>query len=122
MEGFKGLNSNPDLDPRVAKVIAAKATALGTLEATKKALEGLKLTLGMTGKVASFAIDKGADFLINIRKVDFAGKLGSMSGGSVKLNTELEWMGKKHTIKFNFNLQNPAKSIEGLAKKLLKLK
>ena len=95
MDGFKGMNTNPDLHPKVASLIATKGTALITLEGAKKTLDGVKWTLGATGKVASFAIEKSVDGLINIRKIDFAGKLGSISGGSVKLNTELEWLGKK---------------------------
>ena len=122
MSGFKGMNTNPDLHPKVASLIASKATAIGSLEAAKKTLGGIKWTLGATGKVASYAIEKGTDFLINIKKVDFAGKLGNMSGGAVKLNTDLEWMGKKQNLKFNFNFNNPAKSITDLGKKLMSLK
>ena len=122
MTGFKGMNTNPDLHPKIVSLNATKVTTLGTLEGAKKTLEGVKWTLGITGNVASFAIEKGVDLLINIKKVDFAGKLGKVSGGAVKLNTQLEWMGKKHQMKLNFNLKNPAKSIEALGKQLLKMK
>ena len=122
MSGFKGMNTNPDLHPKIVSLNATRATALGTLEAAKKTLEGVKWTLGITGNIASFAIEKGADLLINIKKVDFAGQLGKVSGGAVKLNTQLEWMGKAHKMKLNFNLKSPAKSIEALGKQLLKLK
>jgi len=122
MAGFKGMNTNPDLHPKIVSLNATKVTALGTLEGAKKTLEGVKWTLGITGNIASYAIEKGANLLINIKKVDFAGKLGKVSGGAVKLNTQLEWMGKKHKIKLNFNLKNPAKSIEALGKQLLKMK
>lgn len=122
MSGFKGMNMNPDLHPKIVSLKTSKATALGTLEAAKITLEGIKWTLGVTGNIASFAIEKGADLLINIKKVDFAGQLGKVSGGIVKLNTQLEWMGKSHKMKLNFNLKNPTKSIETLGKQLLKMK
>ncbi len=122
MSGFKGMNTNPDLHPKIVSLNATKATAIGTLEGAKKTLEGIKWTLGITGNVASFAIEKGVDLLINIKKVDFAGQLGKVSGGAVKLNTQLEWIGKSHKMKFNFNLKNPTKSIEALGKQLLKMK
>ena len=122
MSGFKGMNTNPDLHPKIVSLNATKATAIGTLEGAKKTLEGIKWTLGITGNVASFAIEKGVDLLINIKKVDFAGQLGKVSGGTVKLNTELEWMGKSHKMKLDFNLKNPTKSIEALGRRLLKMK
>ncbi len=122
MSGFKGMNTNPDLHPKIVSLNASKTTALATLEGAKKTLEGIKWTLGITGNVASFAIEKGANLLINIKKIDFAGQLGKISGGSVKLNTDLEWMGKKQKLKLNFNLKNPTKSIEALGKQLLKMK
>lgn len=122
MSAFKGMNLNPDLHPKIVSMNASKATAIGTMEGAKKTLDGIKWTLGVTGKVATYAIDKGIDLLIDIKKIDFAGKLGTVSGGAVKLNTQLKWMGKTHKLKFNFNLKNPTSSIKAFGEKLMDLK
>jgi len=121
LDGLKWVNQNPDNSPKVAGIIAKKNTALVSLEAAKKSLEALKWTLGAVGKAGTFIVDKGSKGLINVRKADFAGRLGTINGGGVKLNLDLEWLGKKQNIKFNFNLKNPASSIKALGKKLLKL-
>ena len=122
LNGFRGLNTNPDLDIRVSSLIAKKLSAIAGLKSAKGSLEALKFTLGVSGKAGTFIVDKGTDMLVNIRKANFEGKLKGLDGGMVKLDTELEWMGKKQQIKFDFNFHNPAKAVETLAKKLLKIK
>jgi len=121
MDGLKWVNQDPDKSAKVAAIITKKHTAVIALEAAKKSLEALKLTLGAVGKTGTFIMDKGTDGLVNIKKVDFAGRLGTVSGGAVKLNMDLEWMKKRHKIKFNFNLKDPAQSIKALSKKLMDL-
>ncbi len=122
LDGFKGLNTNPDLDIRVSSLIVKKGTAMGTLKGARGVLEGLKFTLGVTGKAGLFIVNQGKEMLVNIRKAKFEGGLQGLSGGQVKLDTELEWLGKKHKIKFDFNFNNPAKAVKAMAKELLKLK
>jgi hypothetical protein len=118
--GLKVFNINPDLDVRVAGLIGSKHTALGTLEVAKGSLEALKLTLGVTGKVATFVIDKGTDALIDVKKADFAGQLGAVSGGAVKMNMQLQWMGKPMNLKLDFNFKSPVETAKALAKRLMK--
>lgn len=119
LDGMKVVNSNPDVHPKVASLIASKHTALGTLEVAKGSLEALKITLGTGGKVATFMIDKGTDALINVRSADFAGQLGSMSGGRVKLHLDLEWMNKEMDVNIDFNFKDPMSMIRSLGKRLL---
>jgi hypothetical protein len=119
LDGMKFVNSNPDVDPRVAGLLTSKHTAIGSLELAKGSLEALKITLGATGKVATFVIDKGTDALINVRKADFAGQLGALSGGKVKLNLDLEWMNKPMNLKVDFDFKSPLKMIGSLAKRLM---
>jgi len=116
---MKKFNTNPDADPRVIAMKANKNTALASLEAAKLFMEGLKKTLGFTGDVATFAIDKGTDALINVRKADFEGRLGALSGGAVKMKLQLEWMGKTKDVSLDFDFNSPAKAVAGLAKKLM---
>ena len=120
LDGLKWVNQDPDKHAKVVAIKTKKNTALASLETAKVALEVLKKTLGAVGKAGTFIVDKGTKALINIRKADFAGRLGSISGGGVKLNLDLEWLGKKQNIKFNFNLKSPAKSIKALVDKLMK--
>ncbi|MCB0630201.1 MAG: hypothetical protein R2824_25380 [Saprospiraceae bacterium] len=119
LDGMKFVNSNPDLDQRVVTLIASRHTAVGSLEVAKGSLEALKITLGRTGKVATFIIDKGTDVLINVRKADFAGQLGSVSGGKVKLDLDLEWMNKAMDVNIDFDFHDPLSMIRSLGKKLL---
>ncbi|MEM1120881.1 MAG: hypothetical protein AAGJ18_10565, partial [Bacteroidota bacterium] len=122
MSAFKGMNFNPDLHPKIVNMNASKLTAIGTLEGAIKTLEGIKWTLGFTGKVASYAIDKGTDLLVDIKKVDFAGKLGAVSGGAVRLKTELKWLGNTKKLNFNFNFKKPTQSVKDFGKRLMELK
>jgi len=119
MNGLKGLNVNPDLDVRVASLLTTKHGALITLESAKVTLEGLKFTLGVTGDVATYAIDKGTDAMINIRKANFEGKLNGLSGGFVNLNTDLEWLGNKKNVSFKFDFNDAANSVKNLVKQLM---
>lgn len=119
LQGLGKLNTNPDIHPKVANLIASKVTALGTLEAAKGALEGLKFTLGATGKAATFIIEKGTKALVNVRQASFAGQLGSMSGGSVDMKMKLEWMGKSQDLRIKFDFNSPVKTVAALAKRLL---
>ncbi|MEM9824079.1 MAG: hypothetical protein AAF985_23540, partial [Bacteroidota bacterium] len=86
----------------------------------KEAIELLNKTIVEYGKTVKIIVEKGTNPIIKNRKADFAGRLGSISGGGVKLNLDLEWLGKKQNIKFNFNLKSPAKSIKALVDKLMK--
>lgn len=119
LELMKKFNTNPDADPRVIALKANKNTALGTLEAAKIFMEGLKKTLGFTGDVATFVIDKGTDALINVRSAEFEGRLGALSGGAVKMKMKLEWMGKSQNVNLDFNFNSPAETVKALAKKLM---
>lgn len=119
LKGLGHLNTNPDVHPKVASLIASKVTALGTLEAAKGTLEGLKFTLGVSGKAATFIIENGTKALINVRKASFAGKLGSLSGGAVDMKMSLEWMGKPQDLRINFNFNSPLKTVAALGKSLL---
>ncbi|PHN08105.1 coiled-coil domain-containing protein [Flavilitoribacter nigricans] len=119
LEGLGHMNTNPDIHPKVASLIASKVSALGTLEAAKITLEGLKITLGATGKAATFIIEKGTKALINVRRANFAGQLGSLSGGAVDMDMNLEWMGKQMDLRFNFDFNNPLQTVAALGKRLL---
>jgi predicted RNase H-like nuclease (RuvC/YqgF family) len=116
---MKKFNTNPDADARVIALKANKNTALGTLEAAKIFMEGLKKTLGFTGDVATFVIDKGTDALINVRSAEFEGRLGALSGGAVKMKMKLEWMGKTKDVSLDFDFDSPAETVKALAKKLM---
>jgi hypothetical protein len=116
---MKKFNTNPDADARVIALKANQKTALGTLEAAKIFMEGLKKTLGFTGDVATFVIDKGTDALINVRSAEFEGRLGALSGGAVKMKMKLEWMGKSQDVSLDFNFDSPAETVKALAKKLM---
>ncbi|MCI5081819.1 MAG: hypothetical protein MRY78_09010, partial [Saprospiraceae bacterium] len=120
LDGFKGLNKNPDLHPKMVSLYGSREVALKTLDGCKLVLEGLKKTLGIGGKAANFVIEKGADLLINIREANFNGQLGTMSGGVVDLSTKLEWMGKNQQIRFKFDFNNTVKSVGNLVEELLK--
>ncbi len=115
----KKLNTNPDADARVIALKVKKDGAMASLEAAKLFMEGLKKTLGFTGTVATFAIDKGTDMLVNVKKAEFEGQLGALSGGAVKMKMELEWMGKKKNMTLDFDFDSPAKAVGSLAKKLI---
>lgn len=119
LKGLGHLNSNPDVHPKVASLIASKVTALGTLEAAKGSLEGLKIVLGASGKAATFILEHGTKALINVRKASFAGKLGSVSGGAVDMSMNLEWMGKPMDMRINFDFNNPLRTVAALGKRLL---
>ncbi len=120
LDGFKGLNKNPDLHPKMVSLYGSREVALKTMDGCKLVLEGLKKTLGIGGKAANFVIEKGADLLINIREANFNGQLGTMSGGVVDLSTKLEWMGKNQQIRFKFDFNNTVKSVGNLVEELLK--
>jgi hypothetical protein len=120
LKGFEKLNVNPDADSRMIALRASQKTAIGTLQAAKAALEGVKKTLGIAGKVGVFIVDKGTDALIRVRKADFGGKLGTIDGGAVNLNLDLEWMKKKHKITVDFNFKDMAKSVVNVGKELMK--
>ena len=65
-------------------------------------------------------MENGTKGLINIRKADFAGQLGRLHGGAVSLKLDLEWMGKRQQIDFDFDFNDAAKSAVELAKALMK--
>ena len=118
LKGFKKGNTNPDLNP---KVIAAKSSKLGALAGLKSArgsLEALKFTLGVTGKTASFIIDKGTDALIKIHEVEFEGKLDAVKGGFVRLALDIEWMGKRKNMDMEFDFHDPLRTLKSFAKRL----
>ncbi len=122
LKGFDGLNTNPDADARVIALKTKKNTAYASLEVWNGTLEATKKTLGFSGKTITFLVDKGTDALINVRKADFEGKLNNLSSGAVKLNMDIEWLGKKKNVKINFNFDDPKKAVVEMAKGLLKKK
>lgn len=120
LKGLKHLNTNPEADIRVINLRASQAGALKSLDGAKAFLEGLKKTIGFSGDVVTFVVDKGTDAMINVKKVDFQGKLNKLSSGAVKLNMEIEWLGKKKKMKLAFDFHDPKKAALELAKKLVK--
>ncbi len=102
---LKKLNIDPEKDGRLIAARASNKTAKKTLDATQKTLDGLIWTLGKTGEVGSFLIEKGADALVKVRKASFKGALGKVHGAKVDLKLELDWLNKRQnlTVKFDFN-------------------
>lgn|GEM_PF-2477758 len=120
LKGFKKANTNPDLDPKVIAAKSSKGTALVGLKSARGSLEGLKFVLGVTGKTASFIIDKGTDALIKIHAAEFEGKLDAVKGGAVKLDLDIEWMGKRKNMDLSFNFHNPLSTLKDFADRLMK--
>ena len=120
LDGMKHLNTNPEADIRVINLRASQKAAYEGLDIAKGAMEGLKKGIGFSGDAITFVVDKGTDAMINVKKVDFKGKLNKLSSGAVKLNMEMEWLGKKKTMKLAFNFKDPKKAALELAKKLVK--
>lgn len=120
LKGFKQANTNPDLDPRVLSAKGSRGIALGTLKGARGSLEGLKFTLGITGKAASFILDKGTDALIKIHRVNFEGQLDVVKGGFVKFNLDIEWLGKRKDMDMSFDFHDPLRTLKDFADKLMK--
>lgn len=120
LKGLKKGNSNPDLNPKVISAKSSRATALGGLKAARGSLEALKFTLGVTGKTASFILDRGTDALIKIHAVEFEGKLDVVKGGAVSLDLDIEWMGKRKDMDMRFNFHNPLSTLKDFADRLMK--
>ena len=113
---------NPDLDPRMIGLKSKKGIAIGALKTAEGSLQAIKLTLGLTGNVASFVMKNGPDALVNIKRAHFEGGLGSLSNAKVNLQLELVWLKKSHKVALGFDFNNPQKMIADLGKKLMALK
>jgi hypothetical protein len=113
---------NPDLDPRMIGLKSKKGIAIGALKTAEGSLQAIKLTLGLTGNVASFVMKNGPDALVNIKRAHFEGGLGSLRYAKVNLQLELVWLKKSHKVALGFDFNNPQKMIADLGKKLMALK
>ncbi|NNF34272.1 MAG: hypothetical protein HKN68_09190, partial [Saprospiraceae bacterium] len=122
LNGMMKLNVNPDADPRMVSLYASQKSAIIALEAAKLYLENLKKTLGFTGEVGTFIIDKGADALIRVKKASFAGNLGTLHGAKVDLKLEVEWMKKKHKLRVKYDFKDMKSSLSLLVDMLMKKK
>lgn len=120
LKGLKKGNTNPDLDPKIIAAKSSRLTALGGLKTARGSLEALKFTLGVTGKTATFIIDKGLDALVKIHAAEFEGKLDAVKGGSVRLELDIEWRGKRKDMNLNFNFHNPLSTLKDFADRLMK--
>lgn len=120
LKGLKKGNSDPDLNPKVIAAKSSRLAALGGLKTARGSLEALKFTLGVTGKTASFIIDKGTDALVKIHAAEFEGKLDAVKGGAVKLDLDIEWMGKRKNMDLSFNFHNPVSNLKAFADRLMK--
>jgi len=120
LKGLNHLNTNPEADIRVINLRASQKAAEKSLEGAVVVLEGLKKAIGFSGETITFIVDKGTDAMINVKKVDFHGKLNKLSSGSVKFNMELEWLGQKKNMKLAFNFHDPKAAALELAKSLVK--
>ena len=118
LNGLTKLNVDPNKDARLISARALQNTAKNTLKGAQHTLNGLKWTLGKTGEVGSFIIEKGSDALVKVRKAGFKGNLGKVHGAAVDLNLELDWLNKRHHITIKFNFNNAKASALEIAKKL----
>ncbi|MEO1436925.1 MAG: hypothetical protein AAFV80_15405, partial [Bacteroidota bacterium] len=109
----------PKNDPRIIAAKGGLAAAEGGLWTAEKALEGLIKTLGFTGQVGSFIIEKGLPKAFNMTAAGFSGGLGSVSDGKVQLKTDLVFLGKKQKIDLNFDFNDPFAAVKNLADQLL---
>jgi len=110
-----------DLDPRISSLIAAKETAIGSLEIAKTVVEGAKQIGIGTLQASKWIINNGGKALgvVNITDAKFEGCLSAASGGSVALEISGTFADKPIHGKIHFNLQNPALSIKAIADSLI---
>ncbi len=122
LDGLKWVNSDPNKDPQVIFLVGKKEVSLKAVQAAKLAMKGTEKGLGFGGNAAAWILEKGPDALIDIKKAEFEGRLGTLSGGAVKLKLQVKWLGKKHDLKVAFDFNDMTKSIANLSKELMKLK
>ncbi|MFK7775637.1 MAG: hypothetical protein AB8F94_26075 [Saprospiraceae bacterium] len=122
LDGLKWVNSDPNKDAQVIYLVGKKEISLKAVQAAKLALKGTEKGLGFGGNAAAWILEKGPDAIVDIKKAEFEGKLGVLSGGAVKLKLQVKWLGKKHDLKVAFDFNNTTQSIANLSKELMKLK
>ncbi len=119
LNGLTKLNIDPNKDGRLISAKALQKTAKSTLKGAQHALNGLIWTLGKTGEVGSFIIEKGSDAAVKVKKAGFKGALGKVNGAKVDLNLELDWLNKRRSLNVKVDLRNMKNEILNIGKTLL---
>ncbi len=122
LDGLKWVNKSPDADPQVIYLKSQKEVALKAVQAAKLFIKTTEKGLGIGGGAASWILKHGPNALVDIKKAEFEGRLGTLSGGAVKLKLQVKWLGKKHDLKVGFDFNDMTKSVANLSKEIMKLK
>ena len=124
-KGFDALswvNRNPDLDPEMVYLFSKKEVSLKSVQGTRLLIKGIEKGLGIGGEATSWILANGPDAIVDVKKAEFEGRLGKLSGGAVQLKLKVKWLGKSKDLKVKFDFYDTASSVKNLVEELMKSK
>lgn len=108
-----------DADPRIATLLAARASANATLIELRDTLRSITATVGVFSSVSDFIRRNGLNSLLNVRSANFDTSLNSAVGGIISLSLSLMYLNQSRNINLAFDFNNPLNSARALARLLL---
>lgn len=122
LSGLQGIcKTTPiDLDPRISGLIAAKETALFSLNAARKTVEGTGAITGGSLKATRWIVSNGNPMgVLDINEAFFEGNLSQMNSGNVTMRVKGTFAGDPINTSFSFAFNNAQATVEAFARSLV---
>ncbi len=122
LNGLQGIcKTTPiDLDPRISGLIASKETALFSLNAARKTVEGTGAITGGSLKATKWIATRGNPMgVLDINEAFFEGNLSQMNSGNVTMRVKGTFAGDPINTSFSFSFSNAQATVEAFARSLV---
>lgn len=122
LNGLQGIcKTTPiDLDPRISGLIASKETALFSLNAARKTVEGTGAITGGSLKATKWIVTRGNPMgVLDINEAFFEGNLSQMNSGNLTMRVKGTFAGDPMNTSFSFSFSNAQSTVEAFARSLV---